>query len=524
MHRHVFAGVATLAVTIALACLGMGRALADTRVALVIGNAKYTSKPLQNPVNDARLVELTLKEMGFQVERIEDATLDAMRYAARAFLKKSQDADIALFYYAGHAAQLRGNNYLAPIDGKIAYDDELESRGLNLTEEIAARLDRRGRQGQLSIVILDACRDNPFPSRQRSMARGLAALPSKPEGMLLAFSTGPGDIAQDSPDFRNSRYTAHLVDAMRIPGLEVRDVFARVRDAVTEETRGGKFPQTPWFNSSANTAGFCFVRTPDGKCGGVAPPPLVLARNALSSSASRNLGDDAVGRAANDPLSVALIYRINNEADDVGPDNIRQWRERAGSGDPFAMTVLGLYHGWHDKEARRLYDNYRPDAVHWLRKAADAGYPPALFELGQAYENGWVTDKKDLQMALQHYNIGVQQRYAPAQSHAGRLVRKIDPKTAFIMFHLASDQGFTQAMGYLARAYLKGLGTGRDIAKAEYWARRQYAMGAPEMSQHLLGYMYANGLIQPKDDMDRLRLAGLARLKEQFGEFLWDVE
>lgn len=499
-------------------------AVAETRVALVIGNSKYASKPLKNPVNDARLIDATLTELGFKVERIEDATLDDMRYAARTFLKKSQDADIALFYYAGHAAQVRGNNYLAPIDGKIVYEDELESRGLNITEEVVARLDRRGKQGQLSIVVLDACRDNPFQTRNRSMAQGLSDLAVKPEGMLLAFSTRPGDTALDSPDFRNSRYTAHLVEAMRIPGLEVRDVFARVRDAITGETQGGKFTQTPWFHSSVSSSNFCFVRTRNGQCGGVEPPPLVLAKNIQRANAARNLGDDVVGRPSNDPLSIALFYRLVEESDQIKAEDLKRWQEAANSGDAYAMTVLGLHLERNDPMARRMSDLTRPDAVRWLQKAADTGYAPAQYWLGHAYQHGLVSGQRDSEIAKEYYAIGVKAGYSPAQTAYANLIEASDVKGAFSLYQKAAEQGHGGGMGDLALAYLKGRGAPRDIAKAEQWARKLYAAGGSDMSQHLLGYMYANNLITPKDDADRIRLLGFARLKQQSGRFLYGVE
>ncbi|MGH1405305.1 MAG: caspase family protein [Rhodomicrobiaceae bacterium] len=233
-------------------------AFAETgRVALVIGNSAYQhTSPLDNPKNDALVMTKVLKELGFDVISSLDLSQNDMKRAIKTFAQKLEAGGrgtVGLFYYAGHGVQVGGRNYLIPVSAKIssAVDVEIESIDLEVVTN-AMNVAGNG----FNVVVLDACRDNPFKSSTRSLSRGLARI-NAPKGSLIAYATSPGDVAADG-EGENSPYTAALVKTMQEPGLTIERVFKRVRLQVHEET---KETQTPW-ESSSLTGDFYFL--PEG--------------------------------------------------------------------------------------------------------------------------------------------------------------------------------------------------------------------------------------------------------------------
>ncbi len=215
------------------------------RLALVVGNSNYDIGPLGNPVNDAALMESTLRELGFSVTRLNDASRVQFERAVVSFSRDLRDAGsdaIGLFYYAGHGVQAAGENYLIPVDAQVTDLLDLRIQAIDVST-IMASLEAAG--NRLNIVILDACRNNPFRSISRSASRGLAKIDA-PYGTLLAYATAPGDVALDG-DGRNSPYSLALSKAMKKPGLQIEQVFKRTRIEVMERT--GK-RQVPWESSS----------------------------------------------------------------------------------------------------------------------------------------------------------------------------------------------------------------------------------------------------------------------------------
>lgn len=246
-----------------LACASSARADAD-RVAIVIGNGNYERLPLRNPVNDARAVASALRSVGFEVIARENAGYTTMVDAMREFLDRSGQASVRLVYFAGHGAQFRGKNYLIPTNVSLTHENELTHRAANATE-LAEKLAQL--KTGVNIMILDACREAPFPLlatrnplRSRSVAPGLAGA-NAPLGTLIAFSTGPGAIALDGPG-ANSAYTRHLVRNLAEPGLPIEQLFKRVRIDVARDTNQR---QVPW-ESSSLMGDFCFRAGPDGAC------------------------------------------------------------------------------------------------------------------------------------------------------------------------------------------------------------------------------------------------------------------
>lgn len=250
---------------LALACALAAPALAETlktlapskpapggerRIALVIGNSAYKDAPLRNPANDARAIAEALSATGFSVTILEDATQLTMRRAMRGFGNALSKATVGLFYYAGHGMQVKGANYLLPVNADIEHEDEVQDQAVD-ANLVLSKMDSA--QNSLNIMILDACRNNPFARSFRSAAKGLAQMDA-PSGTLISFATAPGSVASDGAG-KNGLYTEHLLQAMHTPGLPIEHVFKQVRIGVTRATKN---QQIPWESSSLK-GDFSFV-------------------------------------------------------------------------------------------------------------------------------------------------------------------------------------------------------------------------------------------------------------------------
>ncbi len=242
----------------------------DRQVALVIGNSAYRIGALKNPVNDAQAVAGALRGLGFDVALRENTSLREMIEAFRQFSLAARTARVRVVFYAGHGVQVKGRNYLLPVDTEIRAEDEVPAKSADLNE----LLDRLGGMQQgINIVILDACRNNPFsgaeilgPDGRRLKFRGATpaglAPVEAPLGSMVAFSTAPGGVALDNPGEKNSLYTKHLLGFIQSPGLPVELLFKQVRLSVARET--GRV-QVPW-ESSSLTGDYCFRPGPQGGC------------------------------------------------------------------------------------------------------------------------------------------------------------------------------------------------------------------------------------------------------------------
>ena len=228
-------------------------AAGQARVALVIGNGAYTQVArLPNPPNDAADVAAALTRLGFHVTPVIDADVDALIDALDGFRSRSASADVALVFYAGHGIEVAGTNYLVPVDAVLARERDVVREAVSLSELLG---DTTG--ARLRLVILDACRNNPFADRMiptngfgRAMSRGLAPVAVDPPGdageVLVALSTAPGEVAEDGTG-RNSPFTTALLEHLEAPGVDVGIMFRRVTDAVLRQTAQR---QRPWVNAS----------------------------------------------------------------------------------------------------------------------------------------------------------------------------------------------------------------------------------------------------------------------------------
>ncbi len=215
----------------------------EKRLALIIGNSDYDITPLKNPVNDANDMAETLKLLDFEVTLKLDLDAPGMSRAVDDFKKKlSQQKSIGFFYYAGHGVQIDGTNYLIPVNSDIGDEVDVQYKSTPAGSVLAKM--QSVNQG-LNIIVLDACRNNPFPSTVRSASRGLARK-NAPDGSIIIYSTAPGTVAEDGRG-RNGTFTEHFMKHLKEPGLSLSTTIRRTRRGVKAATNNR---QVPWDSSN----------------------------------------------------------------------------------------------------------------------------------------------------------------------------------------------------------------------------------------------------------------------------------
>jgi uncharacterized caspase-like protein len=245
--------------------MSVGQALAENRIALVIGNSNYTSvTALPNPANDAKAMTNFLNSAGFQVVQAPDLTQSDMRRTIADFAKKVTEKGpdtVALVFYAGHGLQVDGENYLVPVDAQIERESDVPLQATRLADLMNALSSVPSKS---NIVILDACRNNPFSAINKTAGRGLAIVDA-PNGSIVSYSTAPGTEALDG-DGQNSPYTTALMKIGHEPGLQIEQLLKRVRLDVSNTTARQQFP----WESSSLTVEFSFF--PSGSAQQAAAP------------------------------------------------------------------------------------------------------------------------------------------------------------------------------------------------------------------------------------------------------------
>lgn len=404
-------------------------ALAAERVALVIGMSRYAHiEALDNTTNDARLIADTLTGIGFEVTLVVDAGYQDLRKAMDSFAFRSETADLALIYFAGHGIEVQGENFLVPVDADVRSTPDVQRQSVSLTDMLAtvdkARLMR--------IVILDSCRNNPFgdvldvtlAASGGPQAGGLAP-PSPERGTLVAFAAQDGQVALDGTT-SNSPFALALADRMKAPGLEISLMFRQVRDAVLAATFNQQEPHT---YGSLSGVPFYLAGAPDG----VAEPSA-------------------------DDLRIAWA--------NLRPDQESQLRALADLGD--TRSMLGLAMMRLDPDRGRFNPG---EAVDLLTRAAEAGSPEAQFELAKIYESG-LGVTPDPARALELYRAAAAQDFADAindlgfLTYQGDLGLEPDPEAALVLFGRAADLRHPQALFNYAALIDDGLikGKGPDDA------------------------------------------------------------
>ena len=238
MSRYGTLSVIALLFTLIFSFPNMSFSAPQRRIALVIGNGKYRIVPLRNPLNDAEDIIKALKKYGFEVTYKENVEQREMEAAIWEFGRTLQKGDVGLFYFAGHGVQIDGRNYLIPIDATIHGKADVKYEAVDAGRVLDAM---EWAANEFNIVILDACRDNPYGSSFRSITRGLARMDA-PKGTIIAYSTSPGKVALDGKK-RNSPYTKALLKYMDFQSLTLEQVFKKVRKDIDFDTNG---KQIPW--------------------------------------------------------------------------------------------------------------------------------------------------------------------------------------------------------------------------------------------------------------------------------------
>lgn len=393
----------------------------EPRTALVIGNADYQNGRLRNPINDAQSVADKLFQLGFKVLLRKNQNRESMYQSIMDFRNMLKEGGVGLFYYAGHGMQINGRNFLIPIDANIQHEEDIEFRGIDagmvLSQMEAAR-------SRVNLVVLDACRNNPYARANRSGLNGLAQMEA-PKGTLIAFSTAPGSLAMDGGT-NNSVYTKHLVQKLDMPAIPVEQVFKEVRIAVSHET-GDK--QIPW-ESSSLMGDFYFVPPTEAVHPTLALPPppastsipVIIAERGQNSPATQPANQTATSAkpAPSQPAASSARdynregYEIEIKARHLTKDELPALEARAQNGDVIAQTTLGWAYllGKGQLDGRGI-PRSNPKLLKWTMAAAKKGYPVAQNNLGALYMDG----------------IGVQLDYHKAQHY----------------FKLAADQGYLTA-------------------------------------------------------------------------------
>ncbi len=324
--RLARAGLASAAFLAIALVFAPSASRAEVRVALVVGVGNYKNAPhLANPPNDASDMSDGLKRLGFDTEALIDPDRSSLEGAIRNFGRRARTADVALFFYAGHALEYGGRNWLIPATAEIGSEKDLRFEAIDLAD-ITDQLEGGPR---LSVLFLDSCRDNPFRARLGEASRGLTRSGlgevRVAAGALVAFSTAPGTTAEDGVG-RNSPFTTALLANIATPGLEVRQMLDRVRRDVRLATRGR---QVPWENSSMEGEFFMIPAT--------ASPPLSppVATTAVAPAPSQAAGEaervfwESV-RGSDDPgdLELYLTRYPNGEFADIARRFIARLRTR----------------------------------------------------------------------------------------------------------------------------------------------------------------------------------------------------
>jgi Caspase domain len=374
----------------------------EKRIALVIGNSAYPESPLPNPVNDANDIAQTLRFLNFEVMAYPNLGLQQMKAAIRTFGDKIQAGGTALFFFAGHGIQIKGINYLVPVDARIRKESDVEIECLML-DAVLGQLERQNTGTNL--VILDACRNNPFAVGWRSPARGLAPV-AAPTGTFVAYATAPGSVSSDGSG-RNGLYTQELLKILREPALPIEEAFKKVRVGV-KAISGGK--QIPWEHSSLEGP-FCF--DPARTCGG---SRLAINNSLLNVAPQAELETKAPvlplpnkpAEPVNSPSNRSLIdsmYRnyYSDLMEQVIQDAVPLLKKEPQN-HKVAIVLGGSY----------LATEKFNEATDLLVNAVAAGetamlrvYKPSLSNYGNdGYEGGWLKFSKqglELRLGKNHY-------------------------------------------------------------------------------------------------------------------------
>ncbi|QEN90570.1 hypothetical protein FZC33_31575 [Labrys sp. KNU-23] len=473
-----------------------GAAHADKRVALLIGNARYqNATTLINPPNDVNGMKAALNQAGFTVIQPEnDLTRQGMVQALRSFETQATAADVAVIYYSGHGMELNGINYLLPVDARLATDRDVEDEAVTL-DRVLRSLEGASR---LKLVILDACRNNPFLPRMshsnsnRAVSRGLARVEPASTNTLIAYSAAAGTVAADGNGL-NSPFTASLIKRIIEPGIDVRIMLGNVRDDVMADTGN---QQQPFVNGSLGGGVLSLMATP---ASAGAPPAM----------------DPLFGEASQ-------IWPTLRGSTDVG--ELETFRRRYANtffGELAEKRIKELSALPTTKTAPPVVLQAAPDPAPVQKQAAAVTpvrppVPPPETECDRLAASpldpdrvgaGVLFGQIDAARAVAACN-GALQQYPGTKRLLFQYGRALDAAKrhaeSFAAYQQAFAAGSLAAAHNLAFLYREGTGVPRDYTEAMRWFRKA-AHGGYANSYVSIGYLYELGLGVPQDHAEAMR-------------------
>ena len=402
-------------------CMNLAAAESPLR-ALVIGNSAYAAKPLANPVNDAKLIGETLKQIGFEVTQANDlGTRKAFFEVVRNFYEKLPAGSVAFVYYAGHGMQINRVNYLLPVSETFKSERDVEAKAYSL-EMLQQHLEQKKGGAIINILVFDACRDNPFQFKNGKY-RGLDNLGFvemiAPKQTLVAFSTAPGEPAEDGLGDKNSLYSKTLADELKRPGITIETALKNVARIVRTKTHDD---QRPWVDSSLVSD--VYLKPSEGKP--IIAQKLDVGKAKLDRAiASRGMDGDVNDQEWFMRMSefewTQLDRDIQKRVQYLTEDELPLIKKRASSGNVIAMTTLGLasrdgVSKMTEANTNRVFrlKSNNTLAVKYLKQAANLGFPVAQTELGEMLFTGIGLDK-DLRGAIQWFERASQANYPRAK-------------------------------------------------------------------------------------------------------------
>ena len=425
---------------------------ANERVALVIGMSDYKSVvKLDNTLNDARDIAETLENIGFRVTTALETSAADLRTIVDEFAFRSETADLALIYYAGHGVEVQGENFIIPVDADVQSNQDIQRQGVSLKQLLASVENAR----QMRIVILDSCRDNPFgdaldiaaleetaiiAEQTRSVGSAGLAEPSPDRGTMVAFAAKDGERALDGTG-ENSPFALALMENLVKPDLEISLMFRQVRDQVLEVTQNQQEPHT--YGSLSGT-------------------PFYVAGS----------GSDAAVITHENPRVAWAELESDQEV---------QLASLASQGD--TRSMLGLAY----MRLNSIDTRYAPnEAAEFLERAAEAGSAEAQFELAQLYEKG-LGVTQDFDRAFDLYDQSAKQGFADALNdlgfiyYQGGLNVTRDPKLGLEYFQKAADERHPQAMFNVAALIDDGVIPDKGIDDAAEYLYRSLRTGSEDV-------------------------------------------
>ncbi|WP_374581366.1 caspase family protein [Pseudoduganella sp.] len=411
------------------------------RFALVIGNGAYNTNALPNTRPDAQLIAATLEKAGFAVSLKKDLDRSTMFEAVRRFAADLPAGSTALVYYAGHGMQISGNNYLLPVDITPTSEAGLAQRAFPL-QALHERLALA--RSAVNIIILDACRNNPFQPvpavRLRSYANLGLAGSSVPRGTLVAYSTAPGQLAEDGTGRKHSIYTETLAGLLSQPGLTAENLFRRLSDEVRRRTLED---QQPWYESSL-AGDFYFVPPPGWRPPAAGSPAANTAAGRASpryrgAGSIGSTGEDSWYRDMDERAWTELDFTIEQRAQQADTTELARLEKQAAKGNVVAMTTLALAKMQGQPKGAR-----NRTAENWLRKAAKLDFPVAQTELAEQMYKGRVEGGK--QEAIRLFERAALANYPRARIDLAQVRYESKPSTESMQQLLDSLVGNSKKM------------------------------------------------------------------------------